>query len=161
MADTSKIIENFSTFEKAEKSISAFSNWIFGISSAVCVFVILKIEGNDMYNYKELSCLIIGLIIIAMANTLFTGILKYFVIKREIAMGIKLGLVKKMIMMKEIDGKDDIETRNKMGQNIDAWFTEHNKMASIGRALNISVITTLISILSIGIFILYSINHCF
>jgi hypothetical protein len=155
MVTNNKISDYFSIYDRAEKSISEFSNWLFGISSAQPGFLLLLIGNNNISFDCKVTNLATMTLAWTMLNSLFIGYTKYRIHIRQISMATKMGLIIKSNLLVD----DSKSNKNDISQNINNWFTEHNKIKTISKLLDISIFTSVITILIIGSFIIFKINH--
>lgn len=89
-----------------------------------------------------------------MLNILVTGYNKYMILKRDAIMSIKYGSLKKLIIFSKRNNGRPEEIEEELNKILAEWAYEFNKIKRIGQILNISVVTTLIAILFIGVFII-------
>jgi hypothetical protein len=154
MADFDKIFEEIQHSDKAEKSLKEFSNWILGISTGICALLVFEIRDFYFESCAFLKLQYKIILIFSMANILLTGFNKYYILKRDVAMNIKYASLKKLLVFSEINKKKPEEIKEQWETKINEWATEHNKIKTIGRLLNITIFTTLATIVMIGVFIL-------
>ncbi len=155
MVANNKISDYFSIYDRAEKSISEFSNWIFGISSAQPGFFLLIIGNNNYGLNCKMTNIATMTIAWTMLNSLFIGYTKYRIHIRQISMATKMGLIIKSSL--QVD--DNKSNKYDISKNISDWFAEHNKIKTISKLLDISILTSVITLIIIGSFTIYQINH--
>jgi len=156
MNDVDKKFQDFEFSTKADKPISEFSNWIFGISAGMCALLIFQMKDFDIEKYTFLKMIYILLVIWSMINLMLTGYSKYLVFKRDIDMGVKYGTFKKSVVLLESYKETpnyDIEKINVM-RIFNEYLVEYNKIRKVGKYLNISILTSVITVLLTGVFIL-------
>jgi len=166
MGKNENILDTFLIFEKAEKSIANFSNWLFGISTGLFAFVTLKVSENNFNYQSNVIYFINAMLIFTMLNMLFIGIIKYLIHKRDINLNTKIGKINKISALIKVNSYGNNNTtlqsaENEMRNIIADWYIEHNKIKTIGYCLNISIFTTLFSILNIGVYLILKFNAVF
>lgn len=154
MTNFDNIFEEIQYSGKAEKSLKEFSNWIFGISIGITALLIFQMKGFDLskFCYSKLIYLII--VGYSMLNILLTGFNKYLILRRDTIMSIKYGNLKKLVVFSKINDKKQDEIKEDWSKVFNEWTTEFNKIKTIGQILNLTIITTSISILLSGVFIM-------
>jgi len=138
---------------KTENSFRELSNWLLAISTGICALLIFEIRSFDFSKCIYIRHLYKGILIFSMSNTFLTGFSKYFIFKRDIAMSIKYGSLKKLVVFSEIDKSKPEDNKNEWTKLFEEWSIEYNKIKCVGTLLNLSIITTLITIIAVGIFI--------
>ena len=94
-----------------------------------------------------------SILTIAMLNILFVGLNKYLLYLRDTKMNITYGKMKKTFLFAEIRQTPKEEVKVNFESLYSEWTTEFNKIATHGKLLNISLITTLISLILTGVFV--------
>lgn len=170
MTHFDEIFEQLKYSDKAENSLKEFNNWILGISIGIFVMLIFQIKGYDIAKNNCIKFTYVILVIVSMINTFLVGYNKYKILKRDTILEIKYGTMKKIsiyskikyeksntesnperIKEREIEiDKDKVE----MSKVFSEWASEFNKIKRIGEFFNITIITTLITVVTSGIFIL-------
>jgi hypothetical protein len=138
--------------DKAEKSLKEFNNWILGVSIGICALIItqLKTAGSG-------SCIMQiifkSILTVAMLNVLFVGINKYLLYVRDTKMNIAYGKMKKIFVFAEIrqTPKDDVKAN--FESIYSDWTNEFNKIETHGKLLNVSLITTAVSVILTGLLV--------
>lgn len=147
-----EILDKINFFSKTEKPLNDFSNWIFTISIGLLMFFLVKFK-----EVISLDCLFSNVIFIIvtainMLNVLLAGITKYLMLSREIRMNQYIGEFNKKIFFKK--DKEDVDfIKSEVETLLNSWVKEFNKIGKIGLLFNILIITTLISVLLSGIFV--------
>lgn len=133
---------DFGYADKAEKSLKEFNNWILGISIGITALIITQL--------KELTVEVLWIHVaykitlgISMANSLFVGFTKYLIMVRETKLGIYEGTIQKL----KSETKDT-------GDELVQLNIEFNKIIFHGKLLNYTLVTTIIVVLTTGVFIL-------
>lgn len=138
--------------EKSEKSLKEFSNWIFGISIAICSLLIFQVKQFDFTSYHYAKMIYKGIIIYSMLTVFFAGLSKYLILNRETTKGIYYGVLLKLLILKEKKSKEEFE--KEWSLTYEKWVTEFNKLHLMSQGLNISIILTMILVFITSIFIL-------
>ncbi len=154
MANFDDIFDEFQYSNKAEKSLKEFSNWIFGISIGICALLVFQMKGFDLTKFCFSKLIYLVITIFSMLNVLLTGYNKYLILKRDTSMSILYGALKKLVIFSKRNDKKTEEIKEEWDRIFNDWAKEFNEIKKIGKILNWTIITTLISILSAGVFIM-------
>ena len=153
MNDIDEIIKKIEYASSAENSLKEFINWVLGIAIGISTLLIT--------NFIELkfSCFVIThllkiTIILALINTLYIGFVKYLFYVRETIINITHGEIKKLFLFAEINNKSKEDIEPELSGLLDKRANEFNKIESIGKLFNYSLIFTLIIILFICILVI-------
>lgn len=159
-----EVFEQIKYSDKAENSLKEFNNWILGISIGIFVMLIFQIKEYDIAKNNFLKIIHIILVILSIINTFLVGYNKYKILKRDTILDIKYGLMKKIsinsnIKYQKTEKKEDIERdlekdKEEMSKIFNDWVFEFNKIKIIGDIFKVTIITTLITVVTSGIFVL-------
>lgn len=141
---------NFSS--KIEKPLNDFSNWIFTISIGLLMFFLVKFKEVVSLDCLFSNVIFIIITILNMLNVLLSGITKYLMLSREIHMNQYIGEFNKKIFFNK--NKEEVDfIKSEVDTLVDSWTKEFNTIGKIGLLFNISIISTLISVVISGIFV--------
>ena len=152
MTDFDELFDKFQHSEQTVKSYREFINWVLGISIGICAITIFNIRDLNLC-----FCILIYykvIIIMTMLNTLITGYAKYYIHMRDINMNTLYGSLKKLSTFSKINNTKQEVIKEKWTTITNQWAIEHNKITTIAKLLNISIITTVITFISVGLFII-------
>ena len=157
MSNIDSTFQDFEFSVKADKPISDFSNWIFGISVGMCALLIFQMQNLEVDKYCFTKLIYILLVILSMINLLFVGYTKYLIFKRDIGMGVKYGAFKKSVILSEKHkGSPEFETEKTNAlKYVEEYLVEYNKITKVSKFLNISIWTTISTVILTGIFIIF------
>jgi len=150
MDDFDTLFEQFQFAQKAEASIKEFSNWLFGISIGLCALMISVIDRLCVPKTGLIIALFIIVLVLSMINVFLTGFTKFLIFRRETRMMTSYGILKKMAFFHRIQQGSTLD-QEKFEQYFKDWSTEHNKLSSITRFFNISILLNFITTLTAGI----------
>jgi hypothetical protein len=157
MTDFNKSFEEIVTPSKSKESLKQFSNWIIGISFAICSFLITESSnfiGKECHSNKTVYIIIL---ILSMLGAFISGLNKYFILNRDTKLSVKQDILKRItidLQLKKIDVDSAIKEWDKhMGD----WTSAFVSIQKIGIILNISLVLTAASILLSGLYILLTI----
>ena len=157
MTNLDEIFNQIQFSDKAEKSLEDFSNWIFGISIGICAILIFQIKDFNLSKYCFNKIFYISIVIFSMINSLLVGYNKYLILKRATMMGVQYGVLRKLAFFSKIKEKKPDEIAKEAELIFSKWSSEYNIIKKIGRIHNITLITTLITLVATGILILVTI----
>jgi hypothetical protein len=143
--------------DKAEKPLEDFSNWILGISIGICALLIFNIKNLDLYRYCFSRPLYITVVIISMLNTVLVGINKYKILTRAINMGVHQGELRKLAFFSKTSTPNSAEIENETKLIFNKWSQEYNNIKIIGKIHNVTLFTTVITLILTGLIILITI----
>jgi hypothetical protein len=147
-------LKNINFAEKAEKSLKEMSNWVFGISLALCSILLFKF--NDFEFNDSTKMFYKGIVIYSLFLVFITGLSKYRILKRESKLNIAYGnLLKAFYLLKE--KRNETEFDRIWKENMANWGNEHNKLGSVANLVNYSTLFTFLQLILIVIFILCTI----
>lgn len=158
MKDFDEIFEEYQYANKAEKSIKEFSNWILGISIAICTVLLFKM---DEFNVSKITCgklIYIQITILSLISTLIAGYCKYRIYLRDIGMSIHHEELKKLLIFSKIKDKKKEDVKSEWTVIYDKWVKEFNKLNPIGKLIKISSVLTFVTILIAGLYIIILIS---
>ena len=148
MEDFDTLFEKFQIAEKAEKSIKEFSNWLFGISIGLCALLVSLTDRLSSSIMSYIKPLFVIILVLSMTNVFITGITKYLIFRRETRMMISFGALKKIALFVQIQ-KSQFD-RTEWDKHFADWATEYNKLTSINKFLNASIIMNMVTTIIIG-----------
>jgi hypothetical protein len=154
MEDFDTIFEKFQIAEKTETSIKEFSNWLLGISIGLCALMISLTDRLSISSASFTKPLFISILVFSMLNVFITGITKYLIFKRETKMMISRGVLKKIALFHQIQ-KNSTFNRTEWDKHFTNWSTEYNKLSSITKLFNTSIIMNLATVIITGISIIF------
>lgn len=157
MEDFDKIFEEVVSPKNAEKSLKEFSNWVLGISVAVCAFLITESKellGQYCSSHKALYQIIL---IIAMLNALISGLNKYLILKRDTGLSVRQDILKKIIIQLKLNQIELNEAKIDWDKNMKDWTGEFKRIIYIEYILKVSLIFTIVTILLAGFYIIWTI----
>jgi len=150
MEDFDTVFEKFQIAEKTEASIKEFSNWLFGISIGLCALMISLTDRLSISSVNFIKPLFVSILVLSMINVLITGITKYLIFRRETRMMISRGVLKKIALFHQIQ-KESPFNRTEWDKHFTNWSTEYNKLSSITKFFNTSIIMNLATTIITGI----------
>jgi len=153
MEDFDTVFEKFQIAEKTEASIKEFSNWLFGISIGLCALMISLTDRLSISSVIFIKPLFISILILSMINVFITGITKYLIFRRETRMMISRGVLKKIALFHQIQ-KESTFNRAEWDKHFTDWSTEYNRLSSINKFFNTSIIMSLATTIITGISII-------
>jgi hypothetical protein len=157
MEEFDKAFEEFARPNKAEDALKEFSNWILGISFATCAFLIT--ESKDLIGQycNQHKLLFKFILIVSMLNALISGFNKYFILNRDAALSGKQDILKHIVIQLKLNKIGFDQAKADWDRNMQDWSREFSKMMIIVNVLKFSIISTLITILLTGFYILWTI----
>jgi len=155
MSDIDVLFDKINFASKIDKPISDFSNWILSISIGLCLYFLERFNMVQSSNCDLFTIIYFFIVSLNMFNLLISGIVKYQIIMREILMNQSVGGLNKekfFLLRKE---KTDI---NKLSSVVDKymndWAEANNKINVIGKKIKILIVTTLLSVICSGAFLI-------
>lgn len=156
MFDFNKSFEEIASPNKFEESIRQFSNWILGISIAVCSFLIL--ESRDLIQDSTCYSILVKILLsLSMACTLISGLTKYMLLNRDIKLSIKQDIFKRIIVDLRLKKISFEEAKIDWDNHMRDWTSVFSTIGLIGKVFNLSIALTTLTIIFTGIFILVTI----
>jgi hypothetical protein len=153
MSEIADIMERYNFSSKMQKPINDFSNWLFTIAIGLFAFFIGGFEKVLSVDNSWINIFFLFLSISNMLNVLLSGYIKYLIINREIKMNQYEGQLNKAIFFtKRNKESDEVYLANVVHEHSSKWMKESDKISSIGKLFNISIILTLLNVVASGLF---------
>lgn len=157
MEDFDKTFENVVTPKKSEESLKEFSNWILGISVAVCAFLITESKELAELNCSSHKSLFVITLILAMLNAFISGFNKYLILKRDSVLSGRQDILKKILSQLKLEKIELQEAEKEWDINMAGWTKAFKIIPFILKVLNVSLILTVVTILLAGLYIILTI----
>jgi hypothetical protein len=157
MNDFNKSFEDIARPNKSEESLKQFSNWILGISFAVCSFLILESKDLLVQNCNIIRISLKVLLGLSMLSALISGITKYMILNRDVKLSVKQDILKRIMIDLQLNKVSLESAITDWDNHMKDWSAAFVTIGLIGKVFNISLGLTSITIILTGIFILVTI----
>ena len=148
MEDFETIFAKFQISDNTEKSIKEFSNWLFGISIGLCALMVSLTDRLSISSISFIKPMFVIILVLSMVNVFVTGITKFLIFRRETRMMISIGALKKIALFVQIQKSQF--NRTEWYKHFTDWANEYNKLTSINKFFNTSIIMNMITTIIIG-----------
>ncbi|MBN2395776.1 MAG: hypothetical protein JXC36_04850 [Candidatus Atribacteria bacterium] len=148
MEDFETVFAKFQISEKTERSIKEFSNWLFGISIGLCALMVSLTDRLSISSISFIKPMFVIILVLSMVNVFVTGITKFLIFRRETRMMISVGALKKIALFVQIQKSQFNKTE--WDKHFADWATEYNKLTSINKFFNTSIIMNIVTTIIIG-----------